>query len=351
LIANVSRLSQFQGCREKAHNWDELRLTSYRDADPLMIGEAYHNGSEVLSKLGDVEAAVKSAEDTFRNRLKGQMILPEELPEIEREIEFVKHATRAWASHYNTAEFRVLWPEVSGLVPLPNTEHHCFFSHRLLYPNVPYDICLEQNHGKCRHPHFLKFRTDGVLEFAHKIWLLEQKTTTSTARNNFWPKWNMEFQVGCYLYGVWKLTGQRPSGVMINAIIKKFKQDRSRPTGNGGYKMSLIPTEVDFEREAFIYSEEMLLSFEHDLICLANEYEDAFRLPQFKIFRNTGNCFSYNRACYYWERCQRKFSGQPPDIDGEFRQRTKDYVELEYYKMLGLPLPAETTEEPVHGTR
>jgi hypothetical protein len=307
-----------------------------------MIGEAYHRGSEVLAKLGDIEAAVQAAEDTFRKRLEGQMILPEERPEIEREIEFVRHATRAWAAHYDTADFKILWPEVSGMVPLPNTEHHCFFVHRILYPNDPNPahalMCID---ARCRQPHFLKFRTDGVLEFYHKVWLLEQKTTSSTARNNFWPKWNMEFQVGCYMYGVWRKTGVRPSGVMINAIIKHFQRDNSRKTDNGGYKMKLDPTNVDFEREGFVYTEAMLLSFEKDLIAQANEYEAAFSNP-LKIFRNTDNCFNYNRACYYWNRCQRKYSGETTvEVEGEFRERPKDYVELSYYELLGLPTPEQ----------
>lgn len=358
MIVNVSRLRQFQSCREKAYNWDELRLTSYRDADPLMIGEAYHKGSEILAKVGNIEEAVDAAEHVFRERLKGQMILPEELPEIEREVEFVRHATRAWAQHYDLADFKILWPEVSGMVPLPNTDHHCFFSHRILEEQalkteprgaVPtYSECTGlQPDGtplKCYHPHYFKFRTDGVIEFYRKIWLLEQKTTSSTNRNNFWPKWNMEFQIGCYMYGVWKKTGQRPAGAMINAIIKHFKNDTTRKTENGGYKKKLDPTNVDFERDTFVYTEQMLESFEKDLIRQAHEYETSFANPALKIWRNTDNCFNYNRACYYWNRCQRLYSGLDPNIEGEFKQRSKDYVELSYYELLGLEPPKQQEE-------
>ena|SRR5271166_3113801 len=343
MIANVSRFKQFQACREKAFNWDELRLASYRDADPLMIGEAYHKGSEVLAKLGNIEEAVQAAEDTFRKRLEGQVILPEERPEIEREIEFVRHATRAWAQHYDTADFKILWPEVTGLVALPGLKHHCWFCHRILYPNISYQLCTDTpDQQTCWQPHYLKFRTDAVLEFYHKVWLLDHKTTSSTARNNFWPKWNMDFQMGCYLYGVWKKTGVRPSGIMINAIIKHFQRDNTRKTEGGSYKMKLDPTNVDFEREGFVYTEAMLLSFEKDLIRLANQYEAAFSNPDAGVYRNTDNCFNYNRACYYWNRCQRKYSGeQTVEIEGEFRQRDKDYVELSYFELLGVEPPAK----------
>jgi len=312
-----------------------------------MIGEAYHIGSEILAKTGGVEEAVAGAEKRFRDRLVGQMILPEEWPELEREIEFVKHATRQWARHYDQADFKVLWPEVSGLLALPGTEHHCYFIHQLLHGAGEALSCSDP---KCIQPHYFKFRTDGIVEFFHKVWLLEQKTTSSTQRNNFWPKFNMDFQVGLYLYGVWKVTGVLPSGVIVNAIIKHSKQDRSRPTGNGGYKFMLDPTNVEFEREAFTYNETALESFGRDLANLAREYEEAFAQPDLKIYRNTHNCFSYNRQCYYWERCQRKYSGQTVDIDGEFRERSNDYVNDSYYELLGLPVPPKEGE-PVHGTK
>lgn len=360
MIINTSRATQFQSCREKAYNWDQLRLTSFRDADPLMIGEAYHHGSEILSRTGDVEEAVMLAEKKFRDRLVGQMILPEELPEIEREIEFVRHSVKQWALHYDKADFKVLWPEVNGFIPLPNTLHHCWFAHNILHPNVPYNECKVVFTGQfvngvpaegCMQSHYFKFRTDGIVEFYHKVWLLEQKTTSSTARNNFWEKFNMDFQVGCYLYGVWKATGVLPSGVLINAIIKHSVQDKQRPTGNGGYKYKLDPTNVGFEREGFTYNEQQLLSFERDLVRIANEYEDAFRQPDLKIYRNTNNCFSYNRQCYYWDRCQRKYSGQTIDMEGEFRERANDYVNDQYYDLLGLQKPQTEEKEPVHGTK
>jgi len=348
MIINTSRATQFQGCREKAYNWDELRLASFRDPDPLMIGEAYHLGSEVIARTGDVEQAMHDAEKRFRQRLEGQLILEEEKPEIEREIEFVRHSVKQWAIHYDKADFKVLWPEVNGFIKLPNSEHHCYFCHRLL-TDQPYNECPGVP-NECWQPHYFKFRTDGIVEFYHKVWLLEQKTTASSNRNNFWAKFNMDFQVGCYLYGVWKSTGVLPAGVLVNAIIKHSVQDRTRPTGNGGYKFKLDPTNVGFERDYYTYNEDQLLSFERDLIRIATEYEDAFKQPELKVYRNTNNCWSYNRQCYYWDRCQRKYSGQTIDLEGEFRERPNDYVNEQYLDLLGLP-KSEPQLEGIHGTK
>lgn len=320
------------------------------------MGEGYHHGSEVVSKSADVDAAMQAAEQKMRERYSGQMLLPEELPDIERNIQFAKNAVRQWAENYDKADFRVLWPEVSGCVPIPNTEHHCFFAHRLLYPDVPYDQCIDglnrvgfetfvQLPRKlCVQPHHFKFRTDGIIEMYKKVWLLEQKTTSSTARNNFWPKWNMEFQTRGYCYGVWKTTGVQVAGFLLNAVIKHSKQ----VTVNGQKKMQIDPTNVGFEREPFLVNEQDMLDFEHDFVGLANEYEAAFadkaqNDKSFKIFKNTDNCFDYNRACYYLELCKRGHEKR----EGEFRERNPDYVELEYYNLLGIKPPSNLPESTV----
>jgi hypothetical protein len=339
VILNSSRASAFQKCKEYAFNWDELKLLPFREADPLMIGEAWHLGQEILAKSGSPEESIAGAEKRFRERLSGQMILPEEREEIEREIEFVKHGMRAWSHHYDKADFKVLMPEVPGLVVLPNTEHHCFFVHRLLYP---YNAGFECNDPRCVIPHHFKFKTDAIVEFYHKIYLLESKTTSSTERNHFWEKWNMDFQTGCYLYGITKATGMRPTGFLLNAIIKHYK----KPPGSNksGYKMQLDPTNVDFERETFIFTPQAIDSWERELIIIAGEYEAAFQDPSHKIYRNTQGCFSYNRRCYYWDRCKRKMNGEQADLEGEFRTRPADYVDLSYYELIGIK-PPQTKEE------
>lgn len=346
MIINISRTKNFQSCRQYSWNWDELGLLSHREADPLVIGEGYHLGSEIISQNADVDSAVKATEQRMRERYAQGMLLPEELPEVERNIEWAKQAVRRWSENYDRADFRVLWPEVNGCVELPNTLHHCWFCHRLLYPDTSFAQCAaaldggaptNDNQQSCVRPHFFKFRTDGIIEMYKKVWLLEQKTTSKSGSNTFWKKWNLDFQTRGYCYGVWKTTGVLVSGFLLNAIIKHSKV----VTLNGERKYQLDPTNVGFEREPFLVTKEDLLDFEHDLIGLATEYESAFRAKSeddktFKIFKNTESCFNWNRECYYFSLCKR---GQQ-QVEGEFRQRTPDYVDLEYYKLLGLPDPS-----------
>jgi hypothetical protein len=332
MIINTSRATAFQKCEQYAYNWDELRLMSHREADPLVIGEGYHLGSEIITKSADLTEAITTAEKRMRDRYSKQMILDEERPDIERNIEFVKRAVAAWSEHYNAADFKVLWPEVSGCVPLPNTEHHCWFAHRLLYPNLRFESCQYDRLSPieklpCWRRHFFKFRTDGIIEMHKKVWLLEQKTTSSTARNNFWQKFNLDFQTRGYCYGVWKATGVLVSGFLLNAIIKHSKQ----VTFAGEKHYQLDPTNVGFEREPYLVTERDLLDWEHDMIEIANRYEHTFANP-LKIVKNTQSCFNYNRKCYYFDLCLR----HQEQVDGEFRTRDDDYVNDQYFELLGI---------------
>lgn len=336
MILNISRGKAFQQCRQYAWNWDELRLYPHREADALVVGEGYHLGSEIISQTADVEEAKRRVESRMRERYAGQLILDEEKPEIERNIEWAKHATVQWAEHYDRADFRVLWPEVKGIVEIPNTEHHCWFAHRLLYPEIPFDADHGFPNPKCWQPHRLAFKTDGVIEMYKVIYLLEQKTT-SRLDGNFWKKFTLDQQVRGYVYGVWKTTGVLVNGVLINAIVKHHKQISVM----GQKKFQLDPINVGFEREPILVTKDDVLDFEREFVMLANEYELAFRTGN--IYKNTGSCFNYNRCCYYFDLCRR---GQA-QIDGEFSIRPPDYVNDGYYDVLNLPKPTPLVKEIV----
>ena len=92
---------------------------------------------------------------------------------------------------------------------------------------------------------------------------------------------------------------------------------------------------IAFEREAYLRDDKSLTEFERELILRANDYETAFATGN--IYKNTRSCVSFQRRCYYFDLCQRH--GEM--TDGEFRTRPSDYVDLEYYNLLGVPAPPE----------
>lgn len=340
MILNISRISQFQECRQKAYYWHEARLTSHREADALLLGGAFHHGVAKFFATGDAEVASKFAEDEFRERIAAQpagLILPEELEGIEKQISFTKRAVNQYADYYKQNNFQILYPEVKFSTAMPNTWHHCWFAHRLIHPDVPFSECpaesftpgpepsannltAQYKSQKCFMPHVFTGTTDGLIKMNGMLWLLEHKTTAISGAP-FFDRFYLDFQPTGYMYGIWKALGTRPHGFILNVIKKpnRAAKDQDR---------------VGFEREAYLRTDSDLLRFEREFILQANDYEDAFKNG--KIYLNTKSCTNYNRRCYYFDTCLR---GGPEE--GEFRARPRDYVDKEYFRYLGVPEPPD----------
>lgn len=318
MIANWSRLSQFQECRRKSYNHDILRLASWREADALVVGGGVHVGIATLFSTKNLQRALEAAEHDIRSRLEGQLVLPEERPSIELQIEWTKRAVTEFADQYNEHDVQVLWPEVEFCVPMPNSTHHCWFVHRILHPHDPYATCADE---ACVHPHYFKGKTDAVVQWATKVWLFEHKTN-SMMPDLFFKKFLLDAQPTGYIYGIWKTLGVKPEGFILNVIQKPNKRSKDQ-------------LQVGFAREPYFRSDEDLARFEREFVVLATDYENAMRLESEGVpacYMNTKACTNYSRQCYYMDFCQRHFVAAPD----EFTTRPEDYVEAEYRKILNL---------------
>ena len=343
MICNISRVKGLNECRQKEYNREVKRLMPTRDAEPLMTGEAYHAGTAHLFATGNVEDTVRLTEETYRKRLEGQTILQAEMPLIEREILIAKTAVRKYAIHYPKEDFQVIMPEIAFCIPLPNTLHHCHYFHKLAHPDIPFEDC--PNHyvpilpdtkpNGCLQPHYFKGRVDALLSWKGMIWIFEQKTS-GLQTDNWWRQWLLDIQLSGYTYGVEKATGIRPQGVLLNKIRKPKKNEDIHK-----WEQSNI-----FEREPFLRSNADLKRFETQFIKQCNAYEDA--MFNDNIWMNTAACMNWNRTCYFHESC----TSHGDSGLSAFKTRPDDYVEDEYYTILGIPNPSKPVEskEPVNGT-
>jgi hypothetical protein len=329
MILNISRVKEFNQCRQKMkyHHVDELEENSI--AIPLMTGGAFHEGAAKYLATKDVKSAVQESETSYRKKLEGQMILPEERRSIEQQVELAKRMVDVFATHFNDTEMVVISPEVEFCIPLPNTEHHCYFFHKLLHPDIPFHECKMRSKtfnseprqvGHCWQPHYFRGKTDAVISWKGKIWLLEHKTTAMTG-NIFYDKFMLDFQTTGYLYGIGKALGTRPHGFLLN-VLKK-------PNKNAKDQLS-----VSFEREPYLRSDEDISRFESQFILQAQEYERA--VTDNIIWMNPDSCTSWNRRCYFWDVCK-NFGRVIPE---QFKPKAADYVDLEYYKILSIEPPS-----------
>jgi hypothetical protein len=317
LIINISRSQFFQQCRRKQWFYDQ-GLVQLGLTEPLAIGTAYHKGTAILTSKRDGQLAIETAEATYREELSKIMVLPEERPLHEANIDMIKRMLTAQAKQYARDTWTVLKPEVEFLVPLPGTEHHCYFACKLLH-ETPFDHIDKR---ACHMPHYLRGRTDGVLQWNNLVWILERKTS-GMKQNIFWDQWYLSHQLSAYVYGVRKSTNLPVHGVLLE---KMPKPARNQNASTFDYSP---------EREPYLRSEADLAEFEGEIIEIANDYEHAAQRGKGAFYRNPQACIDYNRRCDYWETCKR---GGTPN-DGEFRQRDQDYVEEAYYDVLGIPNP------------
>jgi hypothetical protein len=322
MIINISRATTFQECRVKAMFWSKKRLQPFRVADPLILGGSYHKGLAHYFATDDMTDAVFVAEADYRQRYEEQsaFVLPEELPMIERHVQWMINSLAEFAKHYERGEIRVLQPEVEFTVPLPGTEHHDRFFHQILHPGEPHIDCTDP---RCIHPHYFRGKTDAVVAWQGRTWLFEHKTEARTG-DTYFTKFLLDSQPTGYIYGIRESTGLRPAGFVLN-IIKK---------PNAQYKGDPLAV-IGFEREVYIRSDADLDRFAVELGSLADDFEQAF-FDDSKVYMNTRSCTNWNRKCDFHDVCMNHGEYSPD----QFQTRPEwDYVELEYYKILGLPAP------------
>lgn len=352
MILNNSRAEAFNACKVLAYNQEVEKLAAFRTADPLLVGSGFHAGLAVInSKSGDLEKAAQDGEDEYKKRAGWDTFLKEEKVLGEVNIRLVRNMIKAYGEHYLNENYQVLAPEVSFRVALPNTEHHCWYFHKLLFPDDP---CAEgyDKHGRlepgiykgtheqlekkfcvdprCRHPHYLVGTTDAIIQWNKAIWLQEHKTTAydlfgdTPQAKNWIANWQLSTQASTYIYGIWKSLKIRPHGVLLNVVIKPRK--------------NAVNPVFNFYREAFLRTEEQLLGFEREVSLLADDYENRMRTNT--VWKNPHSCFNYNRRCDFHKSC----------VSGELQreayvQRSPDYVNAAYYKVLGLEPPTVTEGE------
>jgi hypothetical protein len=327
----VSRTLTFQTCKQKALFHEEGH-SGEKLSEPLTTGSAYHKGVAVLTSKKNLVEAIDASTKLYKEEMGKVMILPEERPLHEANITMVKRMLTAQAKLYEHDSWTVLMPEVEGLVAIPGTEHHCWYIHKILYPNIPEENCGIKD---CFHPHYLKFRTDGILNWNGLIWIMERKTS-GMKQDIFWDQWYLSHQLSAYVWGVKKTTGLPVHGVVLEKMPKPARNQN--------------PATFDYtpEREPYLRDDSELANWLVEFTAIADDFEArAIALANganrfFSFYRNPQSCCNYNRKCEYHSACKRGYV-QP----GEFRPRDQDYVEKAYYTLLNIPNPKEPKEVKV----
>lgn len=343
MIINNSRQHNFDTCKTLAYNWDQLNLGTRFTAPALLVGGGFHKGIALINaKKGSLDEAALAGEADYRERLGNwDLLLNEEKAIHETEIVMTRSMIRAYGEHYINEQYEVLAPEIKFLVPLPNSIHHCYYIHRILYGDNEFTRSIDElgnipsignscNDERCRIPHHISGTADAILQWNRMIWLQEHKTTAydlynnSAQSRNWINNWMLNNQATCYIYGIWKSVGIQAHGVLLNAVIKPRK-NAANPVFN-------------FYREGFLRTTEQLLQYEKEITQVAIDYE--YRMRTGTIWKNPYACFNYNRKCDYYDSCVSGSINKDAYIE-----RSMDYVQANYYKLLGMEPPSIIKEE------
>jgi len=278
---SYSRLNHFRSC-PRLYYWRFVQnLVPKKDPVPLIVGRAAHLG---LAAHYSSQAAEQFIEAHFEEARKQAPWLQEELEDLARQERYVKFIITEYKKRWATEPWTMLAPEVQGSIPLGDHEFY--------------------------------FRTDGLISWRAKPWLLEHKTTSQMG-TMFFKKFRMDGQITTYIYCVWKKLDTRPVGALINAIWKSKKLDRT-----------------DFARDVVMRSQEQLEEFMDQVLLQLDELSELESIaPNNKHpwTMHTNQCVAWNRTCDYLELCHK----ETPGLRDLFIQRPPDYVDLGNVEVVG----------------
>ena len=372
MILNCSRAKVALTCWRKAFNHFHRSLEGPRSMN-LVNGGAFHEAvAHGLATPADKnwDKAVVEARRKFDEGVAAAGFLDVELWKVEQHWEVVVKMIEHYRDNYEREEYTIVQPECSFDVALPNTHHNCIFVHHLELvvdnaacahweerwgPPTPSAIMekrVASPHDpkgpngmlhspelpqacKCWQPHRLVGKTDAVIKWKGTLWLLEHKTSAIKG-DQFWDQWHIDMQPTTYIYGIWKSLGIRPRGFVLDMIWKpsdKQIQSWNAKRTLGGPGKSVLDY-MDYERQAFLRTEEDLARCEQQYIDIMNEWEMRIAGPLAGVWpmANAGSaCKLYNRRCDYWTAC---LTHDDPKEFEALGVRPDDYVVDKLYNIL-----------------
>jgi len=291
MILNRTRISTALDCLRKYHHEYNPHpdapygLEPNRTSEPLRIGLAFHRFLELWYTLLDspteermtksLEAAAAILLETAPSDNLPTFGSPDEEETIALRVEALcRDYVRKWGT---TEPFTVLKPELEFLAPLGAG-------------------------------HYLKGRTDAIVEYEGRVWLLENKTT-SYLGPSYVKRFHFSHQLISYKYGVQHALGTEVAGAMLNAIRKP------------NYRAKVSHT--DFHRETIQVTAQQVQHMLATFSLVANRIEGT-RTTQADVWpQNTNRCQDYG-GCPWFAVCALGAEARPGTL---YKARSADYVD------------------------
>lgn len=359
MILNVSRTLTYESCPRRAFNIYHRGLQNERSL-ALAIGSAFHEAVAIGLAKGDWDASISHARAHAAAEIE-QVVMPQEIYKVQEYVDLTCKMLEQYRTAFKDKRLTVLQPECEFTVDMPHSGHNCIMLHHLnsrlgaevWSPPSAEDILNRKVHSPhrnhegddscpCWQPHRLRGKTDAIVKLDNFVWLMEHKTAARTG-NVYWAQWSLAKQPTAYIYGIWKTTGLRPRGMILNAVIKPTDQMVDSYNSRRKYGPNKTPADyLGYERDVFPRSDDDLERFEKEFIQQANEWEERILKGYFPHY--TKSCTDYNRVCEFQLLCLKH------DDEHElsnFGRRTPDYVDVsvqDLLKKIGKDIACSTQE-------
>jgi hypothetical protein len=279
LTLNQSRIVQHNNCKRKYWWVFEENLVPDKPMWALDVGKAAHEGLAALNDGRDRTEVMKAASRSWTKSMAAVKFMPGEKEMAAEHLAKLMHLLNAYINHYEGVDdWVVLKPEVQGRV--------------------------EVGEGTgC----FLIFRTDAIVTWRQRLFLLEHKTMAQNRIDNF-LRYQMDYQITAYIYAITKLLKVRVAGVILNALIK-----------------TTVP---QFKRDMYTRTDEQLAEWEFETVEQIREImwrkKRVANGENFKMvfYKNTSECFRYGQ-CPYRQLCLH----DTPVTRAGYAKRPTDYVD------------------------
>lgn len=347
MIINSSRAQVAMKCWRDCFNRFHRKLEGPRSVN-LVDGGALHDGIAAGLASKDWQVGKNAARARFDREKHTVTLLPEEQYLLDDHWDLIETMLEVFRSGYEGETYEVLQPECQFDVVLPGTTHRCVFIHWydleegvVKHGTPPPEKILGKHvercpgyggycNGECRVPHRLVGKTDAVVSWKGNIWLLEHKTSAIKGAQ-FWDQFLLDIQPTTYIYGIWKSLGLRPRGFVVNGIFKPSEYQVAAWNKRRKYGSATgVKDYIEYERQAFLRTEEDLQRVEAQYIDLCDEWEERIVNGRFPMSNIRGNCLAYNRLCDFHHACM---SHEQDGSLSSLATRAQDYVDDKLVKI------------------
>lgn len=298
---DYSGASDFMCCPRRAENKHVFRRELAKDQSALSFGRLFHKLTEVKDSKGLGEAT-----DAFQKEqiYKHFMEFPCS-PTDHRNSDMMLSVNKLYNERYKNDGWKdkVFVFEGVPFIERPFKIEFCTipvnaglpYASRLLVP----DGTEQPQYISKIHVHYIG-RIDLVLEEVDNLWVVDRKTS-SRGGDEFEKAFRLSLQTRGYAWAVWKITGRRPLGCILDAAVVR------RPTKTG--------KNTELDRKNYFYSEDSLNEFAQ---CMQAHVSDFIGCLVRGYFPQSAQSFKSPCAgCDYEENCALPLAQRAADLSSD----------------------------------